>query len=277
MTPAPVPFNRPVSTPTKPSPPPAVAPAPPPQPPAPASPEQPTDASPEQSLPKPKPRLSALTICVDYSDYLALALPSWSGLFDRVLVVTHPADRATQLFCQQHDTPYVETDIFFANNTPFNKGGAINKGLAALQPLAADDWLAFVDSDIVFPPGYCLPVETFEPNRLYGAPRRMCRKYADWELYKATNSLARMPAYFGNKKNVSRIIGYLQIFRYGAFCGTYLRGKHPEGPTACRVDVEFADAFMAEYATPQTYCLPDVIHLGAHAVNWQGRVSERFG
>ena len=118
--------------------------------------------------------LWGLTVSVDYTDYLAKSLVSWRNGLDRLVVVTTPADRATQALCQKHSVETHVTDIFYANGAHFNKGAALAEAVASKkfrQP--ADEWLLSFDSDIVPPPDWrrILDCSNLQPGVLYGALR----------------------------------------------------------------------------------------------------------
>jgi hypothetical protein len=55
-------------------------------------------------------KLEAVIVCDQYSDFLRCTLPHNKTLFDRIVVVTSPEDRATQKICEFYHVECVKTD-----------------------------------------------------------------------------------------------------------------------------------------------------------------------
>ena len=93
-------------------------------------------------------KIEAVTVCVDYSDFLREAIePNFSQLDDWV-VVTTPEDRQTQNLCREFGIRSVVTDVFTDRGEHFNKARGINLGIAHLHYA---DWVLHLDGDIVLP------------------------------------------------------------------------------------------------------------------------------
>ena len=89
--------------------------------------------------------IEAVTICVDFSDYLSQTLPYTLRVFDNLVVVTSHEDTATQDLCSHWGVQCVRTDLFSKDGSQFLKGAAINYGL---QFCKGADWLCHLDADI---------------------------------------------------------------------------------------------------------------------------------
>jgi hypothetical protein len=59
--------------------------------------------------------IHALSVCVDYGDYLAWALPHNRRHFDSFTVVTTEEDAQTRRLCAHHGAPVVLTDRLYQN------------------------------------------------------------------------------------------------------------------------------------------------------------------
>jgi glycosyltransferase involved in cell wall biosynthesis len=118
-----------------------------------------------------KPVVSGLVVCVDYGDYLEQTLPAWAADLDRLVVVTAAGDRATLAACARFGVRAHVTDAFYRFGAAFNKGGALDEGLAALD---APEWVLLFDADIAAPEGWRakLDLAALSPGHLYTATRQ---------------------------------------------------------------------------------------------------------
>lgn len=95
-------------------------------------------------------KLEAITICVNYDDFLEITLPRNIKHFDKYYIVTTPTDTKTIQVCQKvaNDNPTkihcITTDVFTWKGAKFNKGAAID---LAIQNLKYQDWVGTIDSD----------------------------------------------------------------------------------------------------------------------------------
>lgn len=95
-------------------------------------------------------KLEAITVCVNYSDFLEITLPRNIKHFDSYYVVTSTTDETTVDVCKKVavDNPgklhCIQTDIFTWKGAKFNKGAAID---LAIQNLKHLDWVGTIDSD----------------------------------------------------------------------------------------------------------------------------------
>ena len=93
-------------------------------------------------------RLEAVTVCVDYADYLEEILPFLLPHVDDMVVVTTPDDGRTHRVCKRYGVRFLPTRCFYRDGEKFNKARGINYGLANLK---LDGWVLHVDSDTVLP------------------------------------------------------------------------------------------------------------------------------
>lgn len=124
-------------------------------------------------------RIECVVVCVSYSDFLCWTLPTTKQHFDRMVVVTTPADKATQKLCEYWHVQCLQTDEFYADGSAFNKGRGINVGLKALD---GDGWVVHMDADIFLPPQFRYILEPMELDEdgLYHMDRLMCDDFLDW-------------------------------------------------------------------------------------------------
>lgn len=241
-------------------------------------------------------KLSAVIICVDYSDFLAHTLPLNRSQFDSIVVVTSTADVYTQQLCTHYRVRCVQTDVFFKNNVGprgFNKGAGINEGLAVIDQ---SDWLVHMDADIVLPfrTRDILESLPLDPRCIYGVDRMMCKSHEDWmrfivnpelqhtdDIYVTANAFplgSRIARLRGHPPNDLGYvpIGFFQLWHPGQ-SGIHV---YPDQHTnAGRSDMLFA----CQWGRPRRHLIPEIvaIHLESgeneQGANWNGRKSSCFG
>jgi len=229
--------------------------------------------------------IEAVIICKDYSDFLEHTLSDNLQHLDRVVVVTHPDDKATHALCNHYGVDYVETKIFHDDGDKFNKGRAINLGLSHLRHV---DWLLHIDADILLPHRFreMLAMAKLDKTHLYGADRMNAVSYDHWMLNKAKTVPQYKHRYLVTPQSEfplgSRLlhreygycpIGYFQLWH------SSMNRKYPViNGSAEHGDVLFAVQWPREKRT----LLPEffVYHLESESsqmgANWNGRKTRPF-
>ena len=123
-------------------------------------------------------KLTAITTCVGFDDYLRVCVKENEGLFDDWIIVTTPGDPCHDI----EGVRFHETDAFYRDGAPFNKGAAINSALMDYNHEA--EWLVLLDGDIILPSDWRKKINVYplDRNNIYGLYRNDC-----WDL----------PAYLG--------------------------------------------------------------------------------
>ena len=209
-------------------------------------------------------RLTALTVCVDYAEYLAQGLKRWHIGCERLVVVTSSRDQDTIELCRQHNVITHITDIFYAGGAVFNKGAALAEA-AAVKKLwqPRDEWLLTFDSDIVPPEDWRKQLEKFnlQPGTLYGS-YRFAGKINEYGVLPGE----RMPPVD------EAVIGFFTLFHAQD-------PRLPHGgplfelvwPHAGNYDT----VFTWRWPRCRQYVLPLALaHLGEAKTNWAGRGKE---
>lgn len=232
-------------------------------------------------------KLEAVTVCVNYSDFLAVTLPHNKGLFDRFVVVTDTQDLDTKRVCDENGVKCIQTDVFYEDGNPLNKAKGINKGLEWLD---TDAWILHFDADCLLPPltRAVLSRLPLDPKGIYGIDRLMCKSYHEFEKY--TN----------NPTHIHQDYCYINLtaFPLGRRLGEYYNtGYTPIGfwqmwnpkkshvyeyPTehGCvdRSDVLFAKKFCRyhRHLIPELACIHLESEDAPQGTNWKGRKSKKF-
>lgn len=232
-------------------------------------------------------KIEAIITCVNYSDFLEHTIPETLQHVDRLVVVTHPKDRATQILCAKFGVDCVATEIMHDDGDAFNKGKLVNYGLMHLKH---DGWLLHIDADIVLPHRLrdMLARAKLDPSVLYGADRLNVKNYETWLKHK--NSLvpqhrwrylvhphAEFPI---GARLVHNSYGFCPIGFFQLWHGS-LNRRYPEtAGSAEHSDVVFA----VQWPREKRILLPEffVYHLESDpnskmGANWKGRTTKQFG
>lgn len=233
-------------------------------------------------------KLEAVTVCVNYADFLAETLPLNKPLFDRIVVVTTPEDKATQRVCEYWHVECVQTRAFGIEHGRFQKAAGINVGLRALSQ---DGWVVHLDADVVLPPLTRRIIENadLDKRQLYGADRHNIVGYKAWRKHVRRPQLQqeagiyvhadryRVATRFAPMDRGGYIpIGFFQLWNpRGSGVRTY-----PDGPKANAGSSDML--FAAQWPRSRRALIPEVIpyHLESErarqGANWSGRKTRPF-
>jgi hypothetical protein len=232
--------------------------------------------------------LEGIITCVNYGDFLAATLPLNRHVFDHLVVVTTPDDRATQRLCQHYDVHCLLTDAFHAGGEPFNKGLGINAGLTQL---GRTGWIVHMDADIVLPPKAreVLLGVPLDPLMIYGIDRVNCQSYREWLRYLQLPTPQHEqdvfvhpgPFRLGTRIAKSEFQGYIPIGYFQLWCaGAYPERRYPEHHSdAARSDMLFAVQWprLRRQLLPELFAIHLETEAAAMGANWKGRTTPAFG
>lgn len=239
--------------------------------------------------------LEALTVCVNYGDFLAVAAAHNRALFDRWLVVTTPEDEETRRVCRHFNLDTLITREGITPCQEFNKGLLVERGL---QQLSTDSWHWHLDADVILPAHtrQALQVAHLDPEVIYGFDRVMVRSWDDWSRLRDSGYLQQQchatyevhfppgfdlgPRFFVPQSGWVPI-GFSQLWHGSSehWEGTRVK-RYPSNQRSCsHTDVRHSlqwdrrrRALLAEIIT---------VHLESEpcpaGTNWQGRNTQRFG
>lgn len=232
-------------------------------------------------------RLEAVTVCIDYADFLAETLPHNRTLFDDLVVVTTPEDKETQRICRYWGVRHIQTDLVRSRWGEFHKAKGINAGLRALK---LDGWALHLDADVMLPPQSRTLIERADLDKtfLYGADRYIVPNEDAWRRHQAMPPLQQdnyrvhldifrlAPRFAGQRMGGYAPPGYFQLWNPRF---SNVRDYPEEHTSAAKTDVLFASKWWRN----KRALLPEfvVYHLeseaAAQGANWDGRVTSRFG
>lgn len=240
-------------------------------------------------------KIEAVTICVNYDDFLEAVIPYNLSMFDRWVIVTEPQDLQTRELCRRFGLECLLSEDG-RDGGNFAKGRLIERGL---QHLSANGWRCHIDADIALPRHFrrALELADLQTDTLYGADRILVKSYDDFQKLKATGWLdggqwhhsyaVEPPKGFevGTRWVGAQAaycpIGFLQLWNSSQdeWRGIRIKPYPSQHNTACRTDVQFA----LQFDRKKRALLPEIFvaHLESEAAakgaNWNGRKTCRFG
>ena len=221
--------------------------------------------------------LRAITICINYSDYLRCILANRKH-FDRWLIATVPDDVETLRVCEEVGLESLVSACHEPGGIGFhaawNKSAMINEAIGRLQEdvpegaPAEDLWVVVLDADTHLPSDFRerLERQELDPDFLYGLEgRRICegREIFDHEVEREpwTTLLERHRS----------VIGYFNLFNLSQ------PRRYPDDPPHPRSGHNDWFFWMS-FTSAKTRHLPmNSLHLGGVAKNWGGRVEAVYG
>jgi hypothetical protein len=227
-------------------------------------------------------KIHAVTVCVDYADFLAESLPLNLPHLDSLTVVTTARCIETLEVCSRHGVATHVTDSFFRKGNPFNKGLALNEAISGMD----DGKLLFLDADTILPRDFRSDMEKrgHERDSILGCDRMKVIGREQLDLLKEGDEITRFASSLSDRfpiierhihENRPLPIGFFQMVDFGFIRERKI--KNPEDcPDASWSDVQFAIKF------PRRPFLEGcrVFHLqsgqDALGTNWKGRISRRF-
>ncbi len=224
-------------------------------------------------------RLSYVTTCVNYLDYLRVAHHHnlSAAAFDDYIIVTTTEDKETLNWTQGHkEVMPVYTDAFYRHGARFNKGLALTEGFNALRSICNPEWVAVMDADTFVLPSWREDIKNanLDKEYMYGARRVLLPTFAEYErLWTDDLDTFKCPEGFG--------FGWLQLFHWQSKA-FQAQQDYPTGNDCTEVDWKFRNRwgdFEVPYTVPRGNLreLPfRVFNLGKDGENHFGRVSAPF-
>lgn len=224
--------------------------------------------------------MNALTVCVDFHDYLGITLPRNVRFFGEFCVVTEQCDLLTRTVVDDafltvapslRPLPHARLSrAFRVPGCSFNKGAGIEDALLQMSPKG---WLCILDADIVLPPAFADAIEYLEPGNIYMPKlRRQCSdpltmtEYADQPTL--WDDLPEVPEMRIETHSRDGGAGYCQIFH----TSDPVLGERPWYPTnwkdAGGCDTKFLEKWPVERRKRLDF---EVLHLGEPETHWCGR------
>lgn len=237
-------------------------------------------------------KLQAVTVSVNYADFLEVVVQENKKNFDKWIIVTDTKDVATKEVCDRHGLECVQTDLFYANGAKFNKWAGLNEGLDRVDK---DSWCLIIDGDVVL---HYLTRRTLEklnldPTFIYGMDRLDCIGFDTWDHYKESAGIlkenwllhtaglkmgARLVHHYGMEGENGRFegwrpLGFFQLMHRSAF------DRHPQdSDSADHCDLTFARQWPRDkrMLIPELFAIHLISEEARKGQNWRGRKSKPF-
>jgi hypothetical protein len=240
--------------------------------------------------------IEAVTVCVNYGDFLRAVAPYNSAIFDRWIIITEEEDTETREVCAKFNLHCILTKDHKRNGDDFNKGRIVDR---ALGHVAGIGWRMHIDADIALPNYFRRAImwDNLDKNSVHGFDRIYVNGWEKWQELQTTGFLIgatrdypqvlSFPAGFpvGSRINIHNTgwvpIGFAQLWHSDAdeAFGNKIRPYPHHQGTACRADVQFP----LQWDRANRVLIPEIIavHLASEeskmGANWNGRTTKRFG
>lgn len=242
----------------------------------------------------------AVTVCVNYGDFLQAIAPHNSPLFDKWVIVTTPDDDETRAVCHKFGFTCVLSEEHRKTGGSvgkFNKGAMVDRGL---QMCPRDSWRLHLDSDIVLPAQFrhLLEIADPRPGNLYGIDRVNVQGWDQWQallksgfMHHAADmhhlNCIELPkgipvgARWASWRTGWVPLGFFQMWHSVDDEKGWAMTKHypKNSGDACHSDTQHA----FQWDRKNRVFIPEVVgvHLDSEpshtGANWNGRKTKRFG
>lgn len=207
-------------------------------------------------------KIVAITVCVNYADYLAVTLKNNSALVDVVYVITTPEDMDTKEVCKEYsNVTMIEYADLNLNGAVFNKSGMVHTVQQEAHDKHPESWVVLLDADVVLPSNFreIAEAECTDKESLYGMARVDYACQADLDNKRNGRKFT-----WGLQEKV--FAGYFQMY----FDKSKLYEDWSKDCSSC--DIGFANQF----GTKAILLSGEVSHTGPTQRNWQGRVTPQW-
>lgn len=208
-------------------------------------------------------QVRAITVSVNYHDFLAVTLPWNKSIFKSISVVTHPDDEQTLEVCRQNEVEVFTTEVFYERGAKFNKYAAIEQ---SLDYFGRHGWMAIIDADTCI--SHRAQEFVLNPGNLYIPRRRMCPH--DIPEIPEERLWRRMAMDSGSMGRMQLWSGYCQIFHADDPALQSLPWFETTWATAAVADSRFSERWPESRKRRPSY---EVLHIGPQRQNWAGRVT----
>lgn len=236
-------------------------------------------------------QISAISVCVNYSDFAAWSIMANKDLFSKWIIVTDTKDELTKQLCSYHGVQCIQTDIFYEDGS-FKKFKGINE---ALKKVGNNEWVVFIDIDMVLPPHTkrVFSELEFDKKCIYGIDRVNCNGIQSWIKFvnnprliidswlltpSGMNLGSRIIHLYGQRGDNGKFGGYKPL-GFFQMCHTSQFSKYPdECKGADHCDIVFANLWSRSQRT----LIPEIlgVHLESEdnkwGSNWNGRLTAPF-
>ncbi len=204
----------------------------------------------EKEWHKNRPSIHIGTVCINYEDYLTATVDMNKTLAESWTVITEEEDKVVSL-CRHQGLREVYSNRVHAHGSKFNLGALRNDLYASIAEIDPDCWILSLDADCRLPDNFREILDQIELDKtcIYGAKR--------------TGHVLN--------ENDNAMSGFFQMFHASVVKDKKYREDWKD---AGNTDIFFVNLWPPE----KRITIPGVTltHLGVPALDWEGRVSERY-
>jgi hypothetical protein len=243
-------------------------------------------------------KITGIIAAVNYDDLLDITLSENKKSLDQIIIITNTTDEKTKKLCEKHDVICMQTDIFYINDSKFNRGMAYNLVFDSIKENLG--WTLLMDADIVLPNNFSEEFFKVNPDKeyFYGCRRYGVDTYKEWmEVKNNPENLKKHTLFRGIG------YGYFQLFNFKSeIIQNFIKNNdkyiYPPYPTVAEGDWVFRNRWSDWIFDPQLNDAPNqhdiinndraenpgklkelsfkVIHLGQTGRNESSRITPKF-
>jgi len=128
-------------------------------------------------------KIEAVTVCMNYGDFLAYSMPLNKPHFDNWIIITTPEDKYTQDICNYYGVKFITSYSAKLYAGEFHKGECVTEGIAELEK---SDWVTLIDADTILQPNFRQTMEILnlgdelDKSCLYTIDRVRFETFEEW-------------------------------------------------------------------------------------------------
>lgn len=242
----------------------------------------------------------AITVCINYSDYLEDTLPHNRYMFKEFYIITEEDDTKTINLAKKHNCTLHFTKQRNANRAIFNKSAMIREIQQIVHNKYKDKWICIIDADCYISNSFSyIDVTKLHKNYIYGLYRSVYESRDEFISYldkppkepkvyritvsKVVNQTTSVPSLqyhniqFRSRQMTTQTKKIIEVEKdavSGYFQLYYDKTKYYASfsMNCAKCDIDFAKLFEDQVILKDAH----ISHFGTTNTNWEGRITSEW-